>query len=102
MMRIWEKITHPFKTLGGKEISKELVHDHFIKQDIKACDIEDTVGYLGKKLECTHNCSQCLLFYLENELPINNKGECEKLSTSQNMKFSSVLDEFGEQQLRLW
>ena len=101
-MHIWEKITYPFKTLGGKEIDKELVHEHFMKQDIKACDIEDTVGYLVEKLECTRNCSQCLLFYLEKDLGINNKGNYEKLNTGQNVKFSSVLDEFGEQQLRLW
>lgn len=101
-MLVWEKITYPFKTLNGKEISKKLVHERFMNQGIKACDIEDTVGYLSKKLECSRDCSQCLLFYLEQSLVENNKGIEQKLNTSENKSFKTVIDEFGQEQFKLF
>lgn len=97
-MLVWERIATGSKNIGGRPVDLEYIHQWLQNYDIKACELESKVGYLGIDVQCNKNCSTCLLMYLGTEI----KDSTEKANTNENMKFNSVLDEFGEQQLRLW
>lgn len=97
-MFVWEKIAYKCGTVGGKKIDLDYIYNWLNKFDIKACDLQREVKYLENDLQCTQNCSQCLLFYLGTDINLTQ----EKTNTDETMKFNSVLDEFGEQQLTLF
>ena len=97
-MLVWEKIAYKCGKVGGKTIDLEYIQNWLGKFDIKACDLQREVKYLENELQCTQNCSTCLLSYLGTEV----NQSIEKTNTSQNCAFNSVTDEFGEQQLTLF
>lgn len=97
-MLVWQKIANGCNSIGSKTVDLEYIHSWLQKYDIKACELESKVGYLGIDVQCNKNCSTCLLLYLRTEI----KDIIEKSNTSETVKFNSVLDEFGEQQLTLF
>lgn len=97
-MFVWEKIAYKCGKVGGKTIDLDYIYNWLNKFDIKACDLQREVKYLKNDLQCTQNCSQCLLLYLGT----NVKLEQQKANTGEMVSFNSVIDEFGEQQLTLF
>ncbi|MGM9543780.1 MAG: hypothetical protein ACI3T9_02225 [Romboutsia timonensis] len=97
-MLVWERIAAGSKPICGKKIDLDYIYNWLNKFDIKACDLQREVKYLENDLQCTQNCSQCLLLYLGTDV---NQTQ-EKTNTSECVKFKSVLDEMGEQQLVLF
>ena len=97
-MLVWERIAEGSKPIGGKQVDLQYIHQWLQNYDIKACELESNVGYLGIDVQCNKNCSTCLLSYLNTDI----KTIKEKTNAGENMSFKVVLDEYGEQQLRLW
>lgn len=79
-MLVWEKIADH---TSMKSIDN--VADWLTKYEIKACDLENIVGYVGKSICCNGDCNECLSRYLSTDLSI--KG------------FTEVIDETGQKQL---
>ncbi len=97
-MLVWERIAEGSKNIGGRSVDLEYIHHWLQNYDIKACELESKVGYLGIDVQCNKNCSKCLLPYLGTN--INQRSE--KTNTNESVEFKSVVDEFGEEQLTLF
>ena len=79
-MLVWEKIADH---TSMKSIDN--VVDWLIRHEIKACDLENVVGYVGKSICCNGDCNECLSKYLRIDLNI----KC----------FIEVINEAGQKQL---
>ena len=79
-MLVWEKIADHTSMKSIDDVANWLT-----RYEIKACDIENVVGYVGKGICCNKDCSKCLYRYLGIDLEI--KG------------FIEITDENGQKQL---
>ena len=79
-MLVWEKIA---SHTSMKNIDD--VVDWLNRYNIKACDLENVIGYVGKGICCNKDCNECLYRYLGIDLEI--KG------------FEEITDETGQKQL---
>lgn len=79
-MLVWQKIAShtTLKTIDD-------VANWLTKYEIKACDLENVVGYVGKGVCCNKDCNECLYRYLSIDLEIK--------------VFEEVTDENGQKQL---
>ena len=80
-MLVWEKIA---SHTSMKNIDD--VVDWLNRYNIKACDLENVIGYVGKGICCNKDCNECLYRYLNIDLEIN--------------QFIEVVDELGNIQLK--
>lgn len=79
-MLVWEKIADHTSLKSLDDVANWLT-----RYDIKACDLENAVGYVGKGVCCNNDCNGCLYRYLSIDL------DCE---------FADVIDELGNIQLK--
>ena len=61
-MTVWEKVA------AGTLLNKIGVLVWLNKNDIKACELEREVNYLGNNIKCTKDCNTCLKKYLGMEI----------------------------------
>ena len=80
-MLVWQKIASHTRMKSIDDVANWLT-----KYNIKACDLENVVGYVGKGICCNKDCNECLYRYLNIDLEIN--------------QFIEVVDELGNIQLK--
>lgn len=97
-MFVWEKIAYKCSTVGGKVVDLDYIYNWLQKFGIKACELESNVGYLGISIQCDKRCSTCLLSYLSTEIGKSPS----KNSLSEDTEFKVVIDEFGQEQFKLF
>lgn len=81
-MEVWEKIAS-HTSLDFKE-----TYEWLNKYKIRACELENKIGYTGSQIRCIKSCEDCLKEYLGTNID--------------NCEFRSVKDEFGQDQLVLF
>ena len=80
-MLVWEKIASHTSMKNIDDVVGWLN-----RYNIKACDLESVIGYVGKGICCNKDCNECLYRYLSIDLGIN--------------EFLEVVDELGNIQLK--
>ncbi len=80
-MLVWEKIASHTSMKNIDDVVGWLN-----RYNIKACDLESVIGYVGKGICCNKDCNECLYRYLSIDLEMN--------------EFLEVIDELGNIQLK--
>ena len=80
-MLVWQKIASHTSMKSLDDVANWLN-----RSEIKACDLENVVGYVGKGVCCNNDCNGCIYRYLSIDLDVS--------------EFTEVIDELGNIQLK--